>query len=136
MHAAHPQSGHSLHALLTQQQGQQQQQEQQRIPWVLWQTYRTRELPHRARMAQASWQGHNPDLAMHLETDEEAEKFIATTFDDDTLKVSAAAGLSHPCGRGSTNWLCGGTWFVFGMGGGCADEGCMLFGQAVDDRSG
>ena len=89
-----------------------------------------------ARIAQASWQDHNPDLAMHLETDEEAEKFIATTFGVDTLKVSAAAGLSHSCGRGSTNWLYGSTWFVFGTGGGCADEGCMLSGQTVDDGSG
>lgn len=83
-----------------QEQPQQQQQQQQQlpaIPRVLWQTARTRELPGRARTAQATWQGLNPELEVQLETDEEAEMFIAAAFGEETLKARQRA------------WVCAGS---------------------------
>ena len=57
------------------------------IPFILWQTYKTRELPRPAQDAAASWTGLNPDLASRLYSDPEAAEFMNRTLGAEVLAI-------------------------------------------------
>ena len=57
------------------------------IPFVLWQTYKTWELPKPAQDAAASWTGLNPDLASRIYSDPEASNFMLRTLGAEVLAI-------------------------------------------------
>ena len=57
------------------------------IPLVLWQTYKTRDLPEPAQDAAASWTDLNRDLASRFYSDAEAADFMSRTLGAEMLAI-------------------------------------------------
>ncbi len=55
-----------------------------KIPKIIWQTYKTKQLPKPAQGAQKTWTNRNQGYAYHLCDDADIDKYIRTKWNEDT----------------------------------------------------
>ena len=63
------------------------------VPLVLWQTFRTSQLPSAAQDLVNTWHHKNPGLLMRLHNDTQASRFINRTFSQEVQRVYAGFPL-------------------------------------------
>lgn len=63
------------------------------VPLVLWQTFRTSQLPSAAQELVDTWHHKNPGLLMRLHNDTQASRFINRTFSQEVQRVYAGFPL-------------------------------------------